>query len=303
MNTKDLAYFKALVEKRNYTSVAKAFNVSQPTITQAVKRLEREFKDELVHVDRTHSQTEITRAGLLLYEKASAITANLNLAHQEIENAKLSRIRFGLPPIIGSLYFPSLAGQLLKNRLLQRLNVVETGSGGLLTAVKEGTIDIALLASVLPLHDPLLNVKHLGSRPFVIVVSRQHRLANQNNVYFKELANEEFIMLNYKFVHPKAFKAFSQFAGVNPPIIYKTPDILWITSLVKENLGISLLVHDVISPADKESLACLTILDPLPERFNISIVTWQGYILTADEKRFIKVLKQLKISQNGDYQN
>ncbi|GAX00812.1 LysR family transcriptional regulator [Secundilactobacillus silagei] len=300
MNTKDLAYFKALVEKRNYTVVAKAFNVSQPTITQAVKRLEREFEDDLVYVDRAHNRTEITRSGLLLYEKASTITANLNLAHQEIENAKLSRIRFGLPPIIGSLYFPSLAGQLLKEGLLQRLDVTETGSGDLLEAVKNGKVDIALLASVLPLHDSSLNVRHIGSRPFVIVVSCQHRLANQGSVYFKELADEEFIMLNRRFVHPKAFKAFSRFAGVNPPVIYKTPDTSWITSLVKENLGISLLVRDVVSPADEDSLACLTVLDPVAERFNISVVTRQGYVLTPEEKRFIEVLKQLKVPGNGE---
>ncbi|GAX07411.1 malolactic regulator [Secundilactobacillus silagincola] len=298
MNTKDLAYFKALVEKRNFTAVAKAFNVSQPTVTQAVKRLEREFEDELVHVDRAHSRTEITRSGLLLYEKASSITASLNLAHQEIENAKLSRIRFGLPPIIGSLYFPSLAGQLLKDGLLQRLDVVETGSGGLLNSVKNGETDIALLASVLPLHDPSLNVIHIGSRPFVVVVSRQHRLANRGSVFFKELADEEFIMLNRKFVHPAAFKAYCQFAGVNPPVIYKTPDISWITSLVKENLGISLLARDVVSSSDEEELACLKVLDPVAERFNVSIVTRQGYVFTPDEEHFVQDLRQLKIPQS-----
>ncbi|MCH5461878.1 LysR family transcriptional regulator [Lactobacillus sp. LC28-10] len=298
MNTKDLAYFKALVEKRNFTAVAKAFNVSQPTVTQAVKRLEREFEDELVHVDRAHNRTEITRSGLLLYEKASTVAASLNLAHQEIENAKLSRIRFGLPPIIGTLYFPALAGQLLKDGLLQRLDLVETGSGGLLSAVKEGEIDIALLASVLPLHDPSLNVIHIGSRPFVAVVSRRHRLANRGSVFFKELANEEFIMLNRKFVHPKAFKAYSQFAGVNPPVIYRTPDISWITSLVKENLGVSLLVRDVVSSSDESELSCLQILDPVAERFNVSIVIRQGYVLTAEEKHFIEELKQLKIPQS-----
>lgn len=300
MNTKDLAYFKALVEKRNYTAVAEAFNVSQPTVTQAVKRLEREFEDELVHVDRAHNRTEITRSGQLLYEKASTITANLNLAHQEIENAKLSRIRFGLPPIIGSMYFPSLAGQLLKDGLLQRLDVLETGSGGLLNAVKDGEIDIALLASVLPLHDPSLNVIHLGSRPFVIVVSRHHPLAKRGSVFFKEMANEEFIMLNRKFVHPKAFKAYCQFSGVNPSVIYKTPDISWITSLVKENLGISLLARDVVSSSDEDELACLQVLDPVAERFNVSIVIRQGYVLTKEEEHFIKDLKQLKIPHNGE---
>ncbi|WP_252904415.1 hypothetical protein [Secundilactobacillus silagei] len=69
---------------------------------------------------------------------------------------------------------------------------------------------------------------------------------------------------------------------------------------MKENLGISLLVRDVVSPADEDSLACLTVLDPVAERFNISVVTRQGYVLTPEEKRFIEVLKQLKVPGNGE---
>lgn len=295
MNTNDFAYFKSLVELRNYTAVAEVFNVSQPTVTQAVKRLEREFSDELVHVDRAHHRTEITRAGLLLYENVVSITNSLDLARQEIENAKLAKIRFGLPPIIGTLYFPRIAGVLLKVGILQRLEVVEEGSGGLLESVRNGEIDIGLLATVLPLHEPSLEVRHLGSRPFNIIVSRQHPLASQTSVSFKQLANEKFIMLNRKFVHPKAFKAYCEYSGVNPPVIYKTPDISWIKSLVKENLGISLIVADVVSESDAADIASLEISDPLPEQFNISVVTRKGHVLTADENHFIHYLMQMKI--------
>lgn len=297
MNTNDLAYFKSLVELRNYTAVAEAFGVSQPTVTQAVKRLEREFDDELVHVDRAHHRTDITHSGQLLYEKATAISTSLELAHQEIENAKLAKIRFGLPPIIGTLYFPRIAGELLKQGLLQRLEVFETGSGGLLESVRNGEIDIALLASVLPLHEPSLEVRHLGSRPFNVIVSQQHPLAGEKNISFKQLANEKFIMLNRKFVHPKAFKAFCDYSGVKPAVIYKTPDISWIKSLVKENLGISLIVRDVVSKNDETQIAMLEIRDPLPERFNISVVTRKGYVLTADENQFVHELMGMQIDK------
>ena len=43
MNTRDLQYFQALVKYKNYTRVAKEFGVSQPTVTQAIKRLEKEW--------------------------------------------------------------------------------------------------------------------------------------------------------------------------------------------------------------------------------------------------------------------
>ncbi|WP_368858690.1 LysR family transcriptional regulator, partial [Oceanobacillus saliphilus] len=38
MNTRDLDYFRALVDCQNYTMVAKQFAVSQPAVTQAIHR-------------------------------------------------------------------------------------------------------------------------------------------------------------------------------------------------------------------------------------------------------------------------
>lgn len=73
MNTRDLQYFAMLVKLKNYTQVAKYFNVSQPSITQAIRRLEQEFDTKLVRKDRVHRDEMITRSGQLLYEKALAI--------------------------------------------------------------------------------------------------------------------------------------------------------------------------------------------------------------------------------------
>ena len=66
MNTRDLQYFAMLVKLKNYTQVAKYFNVSQPSITQAIRRLEQEFDTKLVRKDRVHRDEMITRSGQLL---------------------------------------------------------------------------------------------------------------------------------------------------------------------------------------------------------------------------------------------
>ncbi|WP_054654998.1 helix-turn-helix domain-containing protein [Lentilactobacillus kisonensis] len=47
MQIKDMEYFIKLTEVRNFTQVAQAFKVSQPTITYAVKRLETELNASL----------------------------------------------------------------------------------------------------------------------------------------------------------------------------------------------------------------------------------------------------------------
>ena len=48
MNEKDLLYFCKLVETGNYTLTANTFDVTQPTISMAIKRLADKFADPLI---------------------------------------------------------------------------------------------------------------------------------------------------------------------------------------------------------------------------------------------------------------
>ena len=293
MNTRDLDYFRALVDCQNYTMVARQFAVSQPAVTQAIHRLEKEFAVKLVIQDRHHQQTNITRAGHLLYKNAQQIQASLRLAHQEIDSAQQAEIRFGLPPIIGTLYFPQIAEKLLQNGLLQQLKITETGSDELLHKLAKGEINIALLGSYLPFDLPTVHAVKLGARPFSIIVSPQNSLATQTSIGFKDLGQAQFIGLDGKYVHPQAFQAYCDFAGVHPEVIYRTPDISWVKALVKANLGISMLVRDVVKPDD--GVVCLDIEDQLPVSFNISVVTRAGYLPTDDEQRFIDQLLKMTV--------
>ncbi|MCT3293367.1 LysR family transcriptional regulator [Lactiplantibacillus pentosus] len=293
MNTRDLDYFRALVDCQNYTMVARQFAVSQPAVTQAIHRLEKEFAVKLVIQDRHHQQTNITRAGHLLYKNAQQIQASLRLAHQEIDSAQQAEIRFGLPPIIGTLYFPQIAEKLLQNGLLQQLKITETGSDELLHKLVKGEINIALLGSYLPFDLPTVHAVKLGARPFSIIVSPQNSLATQTSIGFKDLGQAQFIDLDGKYVHPQAFQAYCDFAGVHPEVIYRTPDISWVKALVKANLGISMLVRDVVKPDD--GVVCLDIEDQLPVSFNISVVTRAGYLPTDDEQRFIDQLLKMTV--------
>lgn len=293
MNTRDLDYFRALVDCQNYTMVARQFAVSQPAVTQAIHRLEKEFAVKLVIQDRHYQQTNITRAGHLLYKNAQQIQASLRLAHQEIDSAQQAEIRFGLPPIIGTLYFPQIAEKLLQNGLLQQLKITETGSDELLHKLVKGEINIALLGSYLPFDLPTVHAVKLGARPFSIIVSPQNSLATQTSIGFKDLGQAQFIGLDGKYVHPQAFQAYCDFAGVHPEVIYRTPDISWVKALVKANLGISMLVRDVVKPDD--GVVCLDIEDQLPVSFNISVVTRAGYLPTDDEQRFIDQLLKMTV--------
>lgn len=292
MNTRDLAYFSALVKLKSYTEVANQFKVSQPTITVAIQRLETEFGAPLVQRDRAHNKLTITRAGTLLDQRSQQILKDLELAHREVEQANQTTIRFGIPPIIGTMWFPLIAGELFAKGLLSATQTLEVGSEQLLEELDSGNIDVALLGSVRPLRHDNLDITLLAAHPFKAVVSVDHPLAGAGHISFEQLARDNFITMTGKFVHPQALKAYSEFAGFKPKVVYSTPTLSLIKGLVRANLGVSLLVDDAIQPGD--GVVSLTLDDPLPERFNMSLVVRKAFMPNQLQQEFISTLFSLK---------
>ena len=61
MNLKDLTYFAALAEQKQFTAVSEQFGVTQPTISYALKRLEEEFESALIVRDTTKKSVVLTK--------------------------------------------------------------------------------------------------------------------------------------------------------------------------------------------------------------------------------------------------
>ena len=291
MNTRDLQYFVMLVKLKNYTQVANYFNVSQPSITQAIRRLEQEFDTKLVRKDRVHRDEMITRSGQLLYKKALAINNKIDIAHQEIVRSDQRQIKFGLPPIIGKMYISQIVGNFSKS-LLQRIRIVSVGSHDLLAQLQAGKLDIAMLGSTAPINQPGIFAELITTRPFSVIVSTDNPLAKRKQVSFRDLTNELFINYDQQYVHKAAFQAYCTYAQIKPrTAVYKVPNISWIKELVRQNKGISLMVEDAVK--DEPGIVALKITDPIPEKFYISVATREDYILSADEQQLVSQLKKI----------
>ncbi|KRL10022.1 LysR family transcriptional regulator [Schleiferilactobacillus perolens] len=278
MNTRDLAYFAQLVELRNFTQVAAHFGVTQPTITLALKRLEDEFDARLIHRDTSHTRLTVTTAGRQLYQHAQAITRELALAHTEIDHLREEKIRFGLPPIIGNYYFPKIAAKLVTVGLTEQLMTQGGGSGTLLTMVQNGSLDIALLGHSGPLSAPGLTVTQLAQAPFRIVVPAGHPLAQQKSLAFTALADQPFVVLDEGYVHARAFRWFTQTAGVRPNIVYRSNDVGVVKQMIKQGVGIGFLTQIAITAAD--GLVAIPIAQTDQPRFTISVVHRTEQVMT-----------------------
>lgn len=290
MNIKELYYYHDLVRTKNFSQVAADFNISQPTVTMAIKRLEESFGTTFFMRDRSHHQLTVTSTGLQFDQHVQRIIEELEIAQKELTRAKQERISFGLPPIIGSWYFPRFTPALLQAGLLNQLEVVDHGSASLLQLLAKGELDLALLGSLQPFQQPSLRACVIDKAPIKIIVAKDHPLAAfKDGVSFAQAAQYPFITLDDEYVHAQAFRQAARLARVRPKIVFKTSDVQILKALVANHSGISFLTDLALDGND--GLAALPLTDGGQPKFIISLAARANRLLTPNAQRLWSILE------------
>lgn len=290
MNIKELYYYHDLVRTKNFSQVAADFNISQPTVTMAIKRLEESFGTTFFMRDRSHHQLTVTSTGLQFDQHVQRIIEELEIAQKELTRAKQERISFGLPPIIGSWYFPRFTPALLQAGLLNQLEVVDHGSASLLQLLAKGELDLALLGSLQPFQQPSLRARIIDKAPIRIIVAKDHPLAAfEDGVSFAQAAQYPFITLDDEYVHAQAFRQVARLARVRPKIVFKTSDVQILKALVANNSGISFLTDLALD--DNDGLVALPLTDGSQPEFIISLAARANRLLTPNAQRLWSILE------------
>lgn len=179
--------FARLVEVHSFTKAAAQLHISQPALTTAIKKLERELHTELL-VRGGHTFV-LTGAGQIAYEAAkelSARTHNLKLRLQEAASEKIT-LNLGMIDSIANLLF--VHGKHLRE-LEQgtRLSLTINNSAQLIRLVTEDELDVALVAE--PAHLPgSLEAEVLAEEPLVMVTAAGNRLSVLKELHKKRVGS------------------------------------------------------------------------------------------------------------------
>lgn len=182
LKLQDLMYFKKLAELGSFTETSNFFNVSQPTISYAIKRIEEEFNIEIIVRDHKHHSTDITEMGQVLIIHIENIENELHEMSSNIDKLKTGDIKYGVPPIIGNIYFHRVSLNLIKNNLMDSVFIINKGSKDLITELKEGNIDIGLIGSLKPIKENNLISKVIKTDNYKIIISLNLTKYHLNNL-------------------------------------------------------------------------------------------------------------------------
>src|SRR3954451_3884480 len=128
MDTRQLAAFVAVVEKKSFSQAAERLGVTQPAVSLQIQALEKRLGVQLV--DRSGRRVEPTEAGRRLYRNAQRIlAAEEQLLDELVEGKQITgRFELGASTGPGGSVVPLVLGELARDHpdLSVALTVADT---------------------------------------------------------------------------------------------------------------------------------------------------------------------------------
>lgn len=189
------AYFRAVAQQGGIAQAARVLNISQPSVAQAIDKLEA--VTGLVLFERHHARgLTLTLQGRLFLEHVSRLD---DMAHQvEREAAALAsetagEIRLGVFLTLSPFYAAGLIRSFTDMAEQVTVRQQEMSLAQLTDALRDGSIDFALTYDYGAKADDLV-FRELAALKPMTVVARDHPFAARGRVDLAELADHPYVM-------------------------------------------------------------------------------------------------------------
>jgi LysR family hydrogen peroxide-inducible transcriptional activator len=158
MNIQQLEYILAVDTHRHFETAAGKCNVTQPTLSMMIRKLEDELGIRIF--DRGKQPVEPTSEGKEIILRARQIVADVTLLKEFAKGLKSDvsgEIKIAIIPTLAPYLLPLFLPAFVDKHPQLRVKISEHVTHDIIAALKNGDADIGLLAT--PLHDPKL-VEH-----------------------------------------------------------------------------------------------------------------------------------------------
>jgi DNA-binding transcriptional LysR family regulator len=267
-----LEMFVAVVEEGSVRAAAERVFRSQPAVSIAVGKLERELEAPLFDRSKRYAYL-LTQVGQALYDHATRMLSLRNetfSAVNDIRNLRLGRLRIGANESISLHLLPKLAQSFLAEHSGIRMEVKCERSESLLTDLKDRKLDLALL-SFRP-EDDELDSKFVMKDELVLIASPMHPLAVKGRVHIQELSEESLMVMDVSEPSPWHRKVGDAFLQVQAPLHMRVENapIEMIKKMVALGVGVGFVpLMSVREEKENRKLAVIEV-----EGFRLERCVW-----------------------------
>jgi DNA-binding transcriptional LysR family regulator len=254
MEMHQVRYFLAVAQLFNFTRAAEECNVTQPSLTRAIKQLEAELGGDLFRRERPAAQlTELGQRMHPLLKQCYEAAAGARSLASSFKSGEIGALRIALAHSIDlALLIPHL------NQIKRQFNRLEfrflRGSGREMgELLKKGEAELGIAAEIDEAWERL-DVWPLFTEDFELVVSKGHRLADSAIVEFDDLRSEQLLSRNYC-EHARRVSASLREHGVDFDHSHEVSSERDLIELVEADIGIAMMPHTSPVPASLKRTA------------------------------------------------
>lgn len=238
MELHQLRYFAKVAELGHFTKAAEACGVSQPSLSQAIAKLEEEVGKPLF--ERLGRGVRLTEAGVKLRDRASHIVRLVDEARSTLTTAPdAGRVVVAAIPTVAPYLLPKVLTAFAKECPDSELEVIEETTDRAVGRTVAGEAD--LLIAALPLRHDDLHIEPLLTEELLAVLPTAHPLASKPRVTLKELSAEKFILLNEAHCLTDTALAFCTRRNASPVVTARMHQLTTVLELVRLGQGVSLI--------------------------------------------------------------
>ncbi len=264
MNAKQYQYVWTLAQELNFTHAAEALGITQPTLSQFIKKIEREVGTELF--SRNGSDVRLTEAGRVFLQYGQRL---LNLQHSmdeallDIAEFKNGEIRVALSPCRCDTLMPAVVKRFRARYPGIKVSICEMLAGGLLRGIDDDDFTIGVTPMPQDTSDYICET--VLQEEIILAVPKgstvDHRLAQQAAqlkdrsypaIDFALLKGEGFIVMQDWQVMQKQLVSLCQDCGIEvTPVVECTNNRTMIT-MVQHGVGCTLLPSSIIGETERQ---------------------------------------------------
>ncbi len=278
MELNQLRYFVKLSEVQNFSKAAEELYITQPTLSQQIKRLETELGIELF--TRSTRSVALTESGKQCYEHAKAALDHLDLfvsTAQEIQRQSEEHITVGILAVLPHWDISVALEEFAEEYPQINCSLEFDWSKALVEQLLDKKLDLIIGKVFWDRGDPKyqkLNVSTIDDGLLYVLVGKNHRLAKERAVKLEELSKEKILTADQ---HACVVQYLNQLANSKGMKVLEYNEVRSNRSMfrmIEAGMGVSVMSNDIVQEYNYKGVKLLP-LDP-DQHLQTAIVTRKG---------------------------
>jgi DNA-binding transcriptional LysR family regulator len=286
MELSQVKYFVAISRHLNFTRAAEQCNVTQPALTKAIQKLERELGGDLLHRERQLTQlTDLGKLVLPTLERLIAAADSARSIARQYQRKDNAPLKIGLTPCVSSNLLVVPLAEVARHVPGIQVEIVEEPVNRLLELLFDGDIGAAIVADATDLPERIDHWE-LFEDHFLALLAKDSPLAGMDRVPMSALKEATWLERTGCDLTRKFWDMVFADGG-GPKISHRSKHETHLQNMVEAGLGM------MVTPAHTPRLSTLggrPIRDD-PMRWTVSLLVIAGRRYTPALDAFIKIAR------------